>query len=128
MGYPIGDTIDDCIGTKVSALKMMENRIQYLQAHDALLLLRYSLSILRLVYLRRTVLCFLSLQLSVFDDIFKRMLGLVMNICFSSEESIWLQASLPVRFGGLGIPRAVQLALSAFQSSVASSALIHQIL
>ena len=129
LGSPIGDSIDDCISTKVSALKVMESRIQHFQAHDALLLFRYSSGIPRLVYLLHTVPCFLSPQLSVFDEILKRMLGLVTNICFSSEESVWLQASLPVRFGGLGIRRAVQLAPSAFLSSVASySALVNQIL
>ena len=53
----------------------------------------------------------------------------VTNICFSSDDNLWLQASLPVRYGGLGIRCAVQLAPSAFLSSVeGASDLVHQIL
>ena len=49
LGSPLGDSIDDCIGTKVSFLKVMEDRIQHLQAQDAHLPLRYSLAIPRLM-------------------------------------------------------------------------------
>ena len=46
-----------------------------------------------------------------------------------NNDSVWTQASLPVRSGGLGIRSAVQLAPSAFLASAAgSSDLIHQIL
>ena len=62
LGSPIGDSIDDCISTKVSALKVMESRIQHLQAYDALLFLRYLLGIPRLVYLLRTAPCFCHLS------------------------------------------------------------------
>ena len=50
-------------------------------------------------------------------------MGNIFNIRFVDNESAWTQATLPVKFGGLGIRSAVQLAPSA-----ASSALIHQIL
>ena len=44
-------------------------------------------------------------------------------------ETTWLQATLPVRAGGIGIRRAVQLAPSAYLASAAGcSELIHQIL
>ena len=102
LGSPLGDCIDcidDCISSKVSFLKIMENRLQHLQSHDALLLLRHSLAIPRLIYLLRTTPCFLSSQLSVFDEVLRRMLSSVTNICFSSDDNLWLQASLPVRYG-----------------------------
>ena len=126
---PLGDCIDDCISSKVSFLKIMEDRLQHLQAHDALLLLCHSFIIPRLIYLLRTAPCFLSLRLSVFDEVLRRMLSRVTNICFPSDDNLWLQASLPVQYGGLVIRCAVQLAPSAFLSSCeGSSDLVHQIL
>ena len=50
-----------------------------------------------------------------------------MNIHLDSESS-WLQASLPVKAGGIGIRRATRLAPSAFlASAVGCSSIIHQI-
>ena len=51
-----------------------------------------------------------------------------MNIHLDSESS-WLQASLPVKAGGIGIRRATQLAPSAFLASAAGcSSIVRQIL
>ena len=54
----------------------------------------------------------------------------ICNIYFDDVDDVtWTQATLPVKFGGLGIRRAVQLAPSAFLASAAgSSDLIRQIL
>ena len=55
-------------------------------------------------------------------------MGSITNISLDAESS-WIQASLPVREGGLGIWSAVQLAPSAFLASAAgSSDLAHEIL
>ena len=52
----------------------------------------------------------------------------VLNISLEDDSS-WLQASLPVDYGGIGVRRATQLAPSAFLASAAgSSALISRIL
>ena len=61
--------------------------------------------------------------------ILKSIVSDITNILFVEDDPSWTQASLPVKFGGLGIRRAVQLALSAFlASAAASSSLINQIL
>ena len=53
----------------------------------------------------------------------------ITNILFGDDDPVWLQASLPVRFGGLGFWSAVQLASSAFlASAAASSNLVSQII
>ena len=45
------------------------------------------------------------------------------------NDPAWIQATLPVRFGGLGLRHAVQLAPSAYLASAAcSTVLIHQLL
>ena len=45
----------------------------------------------------------------------------VTNIHFTADDPAWTQATLPVRFGGLGIRSAMQLAPSAFLASAAAS-------
>ena len=71
---------------------------------------------------------FLSSHIKSFDDILRSTLSSIVNIHLDSESS-WLQASLPVKAGGIGICRATQLAPSAFLASAAGcSSIVHQIL
>ena len=107
LGSPIGSSIDDCISKKITSLRILEDWVQFFRAHDALLLLRNSLAIPSLMYLLRTASCFLSTQLAVFDEVVKRILSRVFNISFTVDENSWIQASLPIRFGGLGVGSAV---------------------
>ena len=89
-----------------------------MNGHDALTLLRHSFAIPRLLFTLRTAPCFLSGHLKSFDDILRSTLSNIVNINLDSE-SAWLQASLPVKAGGIGIRRATQLASSAFLASAA---------
>ena len=41
---------------------------------------------------------------------------------FEEEDTAWIQATLPIKFGGLGYRRGVQLAPSAYLASAARSA------
>ena len=71
---------------------------------------------------------FLSDRLESFDDVLRNMLRNILNVDLALE-STRLQASLPVRMGGIGIRRAVQLAPSAYLASAAGcSELIRQVL
>ena len=111
LGSPI-ECVDDIIQNKVEVLQLMGSRLGLLTSHDALLLLRHSFAIPKVLYILRTSPCFLNDRLESFDD-----------------ESTWLQASLPRRMGGIGIRRAVQLAPSAYLASAAGcSELIRQVL
>ena len=74
-----------------------------------------------MLYLLRTAPCFRSPKLALFDESLRRILSSVCNIPFSVEECLWTQASLPVKFGGLGIRSTIHLAPSAFLASVAGS-------
>ena len=126
---PIGDTdsTSDAISRKTQLLRTMGERLQYVSAHDALLLLRNSLAIPKLLYLLRSSPCFLSPNLRDYDDVLRSIVGSVANTCL--DDNAWSQASLPVKAGGLGIRSAVQLAPSAFLSSAAVSLdLVHHIL
>ena len=130
LGSPIGDVdcIDVVIMRKIEMLQLMGERLNLLCSYDALTLLRHSFAIPRVFYMLRTAPCFLSSHLKSFDDILRSTLSSIMNIHLDSESS-WLQASLPVKAGGIGIRRATQQAPSAFLASAAGcSSIVRQIL
>ena len=130
LGAPIGSLglIDDTITSKINKLTIMEERLLHLPRQDALLILRNSLAIPKLLYILRTAPCFLSAQLQAFDGALKRILSQVLNVDLS-QDSTWLQASLPLCAGGLGVRRATQLAPSAYLASAAGcSTLVQQLI
>ena len=130
LGTPIGSVglIDSILVSKVDKLKIIGERLQHLSSQDALLILRNSMAIQKVLYILRTAPCYLSDQLNTFDDALRSILSDVLNVDLSNEQA-WLQASLHVRAGGLGVRRAAQLAPSAYLASAAGcSTLVHQIL
>ena len=62
LGSSVGDlfSISTLIKGKISVLKRMGERLKHLPSHDALLLLRHSLAIPKLLYSLRSAACFLS--------------------------------------------------------------------
>ena len=103
-------------------------RLSHLQSNDALLLLRHSFAIPKVLYTLRTAPCSLSPDLETFDETLRTILTSIVNVRLD-DVSAWLQASLPVRAGGIGIRRTVQLAPSAYLASATGcSELVHQIL
>ena len=123
LGSPIGDVkcIDQAIQEKAASLKIMGDRLPYLHAQDALLLLRHSFAIPKLLYTLRTTPCFLSHELKSYDNLLRSITSRIANVSLSDPDPAWIQASLPVKHGGLGIRSAVQLAPSAFLASAAGS-------
>lgn len=120
LGSPIGQlsSIDAVISSKVSALRTMSSRLQYLQKQDALLLLRQSFAIPKIMYCLRTAPCFLSPTIRAFDQELRSALSCILNANLDAH-STWTQATLPVASGGLGIRSATHLAPSAFLASAA---------
>ena len=132
LGSPIGDTasVSRVIDEMSRQLGVMGERLRHLFAHDALILLRHSFAIPKILYSLRTSPCFsCTSYLEAYDEVLRNALSTITNITFDVNDSCWTQASLPVKFGGLGIRSAVQLAPSAFLASAAgSSDLVHHIL
>ena len=102
----------------------MGERLPLLEAHDALWLLRHAFSLQKLLYVLRSAPCFLPSLLESFDLTLRTMLESICNVKLG--DTSWLQASLPINSGGLGIRSAVMLAPTAFLASAAGSALISQ--
>ncbi len=99
----------------------MGERLHHISAHDALILLRNSFAIPKLLYTLRTAPCFHSPALGSYDQELQSIVSNITNIHFSPDDPAWSQATLPIRLGGLGIRRAVQLAPSAFLASAAAT-------
>ena len=114
--------LDEALQIKVDELYKAINRFKLFRAHDALVLLKNIISIPKLLYLLRTSNCYNHPLLLQFHTILKSGLSTTFNIDF--DETQWIQATLPVNDGGLGIRCANTLATSAF---LASAALMHSI-
>ena len=128
LGSPIGNSccISNALKDKINALEVLGDRLQHITAHDGILLLRNSFSIPKLLYTLRTSPCFLSTNLSAYDVLLKSIVSNVTNICFGDDDPAWTQATLPVRYGGLGFRSAAPSAYLA--SATASSGLVSHIL
>ena len=113
---PIGgvSAISTTLRETVVALKIMGVRLAHLATYDALLLLKHSFALPKLLHCLRTAPCFLSPGLQEYNNHLKAIVSEITNIHFSNESPSWSQATLPVRSDGLGIRSAVQAAPLAY--------------
>src|SRR6218665_2498411 len=95
------------------------DRLGNIARHEALVLLRYSLGSSKLLHILRCSPCAGHPGLQRFDSALRDGLGKVLNLSLSDDQ--WLQASLPIKAGGLGIRLATSLALPAFLASAAGT-------
>jgi len=112
-----GKAQDMAIQHKIDDFSRALERLQHLHTHDALVILKNSLAISKLLYLLSTSECCDSLLMSQFDDTLRTGLTKILNVDLNDDQ--WLQASLPVRHGGLGIWSARMLTPSTFLASAA---------
>ncbi|XP_055357023.1 uncharacterized protein LOC129602087 [Paramacrobiotus metropolitanus] len=122
LGAPIHD--DAVAGALVSVTEViarMTKRLNLIPAHQALYLLRCSMGTVKLIYKLRASRCYQQKALlKAFDDIIRQSLTSITNV--NITEGIWMQASLPIIEGGLGIRSVETLALPAFLASAYSVA------
>ena len=106
----------------------MRKRLSGLRSQDALCLFRHPFAIPKVLFILLSAPCFLSNKLEAFDRLLRSLLSIILNINLDHDGS-WLQATLPVRNGGIGVHRVAQLAPSAILASAAGcSSLILEIL
>ena len=108
------------LAAKCSQLESVLPRLMKMAAHEAFFLLRSCFAVPRLLYLLRTAPC------TRLDDIIKGALTSICNIKLDVDS--WAQASLLVRWGGIGVRSTVDLAPSAFLSSLHASSPTIQVL
>ncbi len=119
LGAPLssGQNLDKVLEGKMQDLKRLSKRLECMPAHDSLYLLRNVFTTPRLMYLLRTTCCIDSPVLPLFDATIRDSLSATLNVELSDDR--WRQASLPVRWGGLGVRSVVSLAPSAYLASAA---------
>ena len=116
LGTPLfQESLDTELSSRLVTFKSTCCRLESLDHHDALFLLKNVFHIPKLLYFLRTAPCFSSPILKAFDDTMKSCLEAITNCCL--DDQAFSQASLPVKLGGLGIRRAEDLSLPAFISS-----------
>jgi hypothetical protein len=121
LGAPLssGAHLDTVLEEKRNELQTLASRLPFLPAHDSLYLLRNVLTAPRLVYLLRTAPCTGSAVLPQYDALLQQTVTTTLNVDLSDRA--WSQATLPVRWGGIGIRDVVSLAPSAYLASAAST-------
>ena len=118
LGSPLEQgSMDGCLEDQLHQLKTIGERLCHLQTHDAITILRYLLSIPNLLHILRTSPAFESPLLVSWDNHLMSIVSRITNINFSLGDSSWIQATLPVKSGGLGFRSVSNLAPSAFLAS-----------
>lgn len=121
LGAPlfVGSVLDEAWASRCADLVRATERLKMVEAQDALILLRCSFSAPRVQHLLR---CSPSLNhpsLSEFDATLRSAICGITNCDLTDTQ--WLQASLPIKDGGLGVRRVTTLALPAFLASAAGT-------
>lgn len=121
LGAPLfeGPALTSALANCCGSLSRAIDRLKDLSSHDALILLRASFSAPRVQHLLRCSPCVDNPALAQFDKQLREGVSLITNCDLSDTQ--WLQASLPIRDGGLGVRTAESLALPAFLSSYDST-------
>jgi hypothetical protein len=121
LGAPLSQSgTDATLSQSLVQLEQVKERLLKLSSHEAFFLLKSSLAIPRLQYLLRTAPCYLSPVAARLDQVIREILCSVVNLRL--DEAGWSQASLPVRWGGVGVRRVSSLAPSSFLASSAAAA------
>ena len=90
-----GPALDKALKTKVEDLDRAVSRLKLLNAHDALELLKNSLSMPRQLYIWRTSDFHCHPLLVKFDDTLSAGFSSILNVDFNDTQ--WIQATLPVK-------------------------------
>ena len=120
LGAPLlqGSALDQAWDKQCKDLARAVDRLDVIGSQDGLILLRSAFSAPKVLHLLK---CFPSVShtsLEKFDALLRRSIQRISNS--NLTDSQWIQASLPVRDGGLWVRRVALLAIPAFIASAAS--------
>jgi hypothetical protein len=111
--------MDTALSRRCDDLARAATRLGSVAAHDALVLLKASFSAPKLMHTMRASPCTGHAALEKFDGLLRECVCTITNTDLTYVQ--WIQASLPVRNGGLGVRRVSSLAPSAFLASAAGT-------
>ena len=100
-----GHAMDISLSSQYSDLERATSRLGLTNAHDARVLLRTSFSAPKLQLIMRASPCYDNEHLLKFDELLRTAISKICNILLSDDQR--LQASLPVKSGGLAIRRVI---------------------
>ena len=112
--------MDMTLGSHVDRLRTASSRLSILQSHDALVIIKHALSLPKLLHNLRSSLCVNHRALLDFDELLRDCLRQILNVTLDDDQ--WIQATLPVKNGGLGIRSVHQIAPSAYLASASGAA------
>ncbi|KAI5646225.1 methyltransferase domain-containing protein [Phthorimaea operculella] len=117
LGAPLTDeAFPHFVQKQIDTYKESADRLMEINSHMALHIIKYCLFLPKFMYVLRCCHMWKCLNLlKPLDELIRTSLSKVLNCTFS--ERAWDQATLPVRFGGLGVRRTAAVALPAFLSS-----------
>ena len=120
LGSPLTSTaIRPQFQHKLSIFKAMTEKLSLLDRHPAYFLLKNCFSMTKLMYLLRSSHTFQHPDLLAdFDDCLKSCATDICNVSF--DDIGWIQATLPIRMGGIGLRSASDLALPAYLASISA--------
>lgn len=118
LGSPILDeSFAPFVEEKIQKFNDASDRLLKINSHMAFTIIRFCLFVPKFTYVLRCCQMWKHNELLLsLDNIVKHTLISVLNV--DMDDRTWLQASLPVRCGGLGIRKISSVALPAFLSSV----------
>ena len=121
LGAPLftGSVLEKAWSDRCEDLARAVERLSLVSAQDALILLRSSFSAPKLLPLLRCSPSRSHPSLQHFDSLLRMAVQRITNLDLSDTQ--WLQASLAVKDGGLGVRRVSSLAIPAFLASAAST-------
>ena len=105
---------------KLSIFKAMTEKLSILDRHPVYILLRNCFSMPKLIYLLRSSSIFQHPDLHAeFDDSLKICATNICNVSF--EDVNWIQATFPIRLGGIRLRRVSYIALPSYLASISAS-------
>ncbi len=120
----IRSKLEACVGQ----FNLMCQRLKLLDSHPAFFLLSHCLGMPKASYLLRSSPCYLVPDMmNMFDDNMRAAAENICNVKF--DDTSWSRATLPIRYGGIGLRSPSDLALPCYTSSLSTSdALVNKIL
>jgi len=129
LGSPLTDAASTlCLNRKIKDLQGLTKRLKNISMHSAYYLLRISITTPRLIFfLRGSPMWRNESGLTQYDEVLKSSIESILNI--ELNDKAWIESSLPIKKGGIGIRHASDIALPCFLSSLYNvSALLDQLL
>ena len=116
LGSPLSpEGVDAALKAHAAQLRDIGPRLAKLASHEAFYLLKACFAIPRLLFLLRSTPAFKSVYQADMSQAVRDVLSSIVNLRL--EDETWFQASLPARWGGVGIRDVETLAPSAYLGS-----------